>query len=153
MRVGPMPIFAAERLVRILEKSGHEAEILPSGEEFKPEEQVTAHPRIESQANLCHVEFNDEHLPLIRDELVRLALVVEHDEVSTGDELDGTDWMCAECNHVATLAGLCPTHRKPLITFEEYAILKRSTSNTIPPWMMALFIAALAGGFWIFSGK
>lgn len=153
MRVGPMPIFAAEKLLRILEKSGREAEILPSGEEFKPENQVTAHPRIESQANLCHVEFDEGDLPLIKAELVRLALLVEHDQVSTGDELDGTDWMCLECGHVATEAGHCPTHRQPLVTFEDYALAKRSTSNTIPPWLMAALIVVLAAGFFMFSRR
>jgi len=151
VRVGPMPIFAAEKLIRTLEKSGHEGEILPSGEEFKPDTEITAHPRIESQANLCYVEFDEAHLPVVRADLVRLALLVEHDQVSTGDELDGTDWMCLECGHTAPAAGLCPTHRTPLITFEDYAIAKRSTSNTIPSWLIMAIAAGIAAAFWIFS--
>lgn len=133
MRVGPMPLIAADKLMRILRKHGHEAQLEMSGDVFTPEEQKTAHPRTESPADLCYVEFDEAYLEFVRADLVRLALISDDEMVSTGDELDGTDWMCPKCGKAFDHPGQCPTHNVALITFEDFAKGKTDTSGKLSP--------------------
>lgn len=143
MRVGPMPIIAADKLLRILAKNGHEAEIVMSGEIFTPEEQKTAHPRTESPADQAYVDFDENYLEFIKADLVRLALVHDEEHVSTGDELDAVDWMCPKCGATFEQQGMCPTHAVPLVTFEDFAAAKRSQSSAMPPWLIVLLVGIL----------
>lgn len=141
MRVGPMPIIAADKIVRVLRKHGHDGEITMSGEEFKPEEQL-AHPRVEQLKDLCFVDFDEQYLPLVKPDLIRLALIQDEEHVSTGDELDAVDWICATCGKTFEQQGLCPEHATPLVTFEDYAREKRSKSSAMPPGLVYALIAA-----------
>lgn len=143
MRVGPMPIIAADKLIRTLAKNGHEAELVMSDEVFTPEEQKTAHPRTEKLADLAYVDFDENYLEFIKPDLVRLALIHNEDMVSTGDELDAVDWMCPKCGKTFEQQGMCPTHAIPLVTFEDYAASKREQSSAMPPWMIVLLVGIL----------
>lgn len=143
MRVGPMPIIAADKLLRTLEKNGHEAQIIMSGELFSPEDQKTAHPRTENLADLAYVDFDEQFLEFIKPDLIRLALIHNEEMVSTGDELDAIDWMCPKCGKAFEHPGLCPTHGMPLVAFEEYAAGKSSSSTAMPPWMIALVVGVI----------
>lgn len=149
MRVGPMPIHAADKLLRILEKNSLEGEILATGEVIENKNEVSAHPRIESPADLVFVEFDDSALDLLRPDLIRLALIDE--SVSTGDELDGEDWMCPQCGKVFEHQGKCPTHDLQLVTFEDYAAAKKTKSNTLDPVSMIVIAAIVIGVIYMMS--
>ncbi len=142
MRVGPMPIIAADKILRVLRKAGQDGEITMTGDEFKPEEQI-AHPRVEQLKDLCFVDFDDQFLPLIKPDLVRLALIADDDHISTGDELDAVDWICPTCTKTFEQQGMCPVHAIPLVTFEDYASAKRSKSSAMPSWLIVLIVGAL----------
>lgn len=67
------------------------------------------------------------------------------------DELDGEDWMCPKCGKTFEHPGKCPTHDLQLVTFEEYASGKKTEATTLPPSLMFLVIAAIAGAVYYFS--
>jgi hypothetical protein len=143
MRVGPMPITAADKLLRILNKSSLEGEILASAEVAEGNNDESSHPRIESTANLVYVEFDDSALDLLRPDLVRLALIDE--SVATGDELDGEDWVCPKCGKTFELPGMCDKHDLSLVTFEAYAAAKRTQPNTLDPMTVVIIVAIIGG--------
>lgn len=149
MRVGPMPIHAADKILRTLKKNGLEGELLSGGEEFTPEEQKTGHPRTESPADLVYVEFEDSALELLRADLIRLALLDE--SVATGDELEGEDWMCPKCGKSFEHPGKCPTHDLDLVTFEDYAAGKRNETNPVNPGVMIIIVAAIGAVLYYLS--
>lgn len=149
MRVGPMPIHAADKILRTLKKNGLEGELHAGGEQFTPEEQKTGHPRTESPADLVYVEFEESALELLRPDLIRLALLDE--AVATGNELEGEDWMCPKCGKVFEHQGRCPTHDEALVTFETYAAAKKAQSNTLDPVTMTIIIAIVAGVIYMMS--
>lgn len=149
MRVGPMPIHAADKILRTLKKNGLDGELIAGDIEFKPEEQKTGHPRVESPADLVYVEFEDSALELLKPDLIRLALYDE--SVATGDELTGTDWMCPKCGKSFDHPGKCPTHQLDLVTFEDYAAGKRTETSPVNPLVMVVVIAAIAGAIYWFN--
>ncbi len=149
MRVGPMPIHAADKLLRILEKNSLEGEILATGEIIENKNEVTSHPRIESPKDLVFVEFEDSALELLRPDLIRLALIDE--SVSTGDELDGEEWVCPQCGKVFDHQGKCPAHDRVLVTFEAYAAEKKAKSNALDPVSMIVITAIVIGVIYMMS--
>ncbi len=149
MRVGPMPIHAADKLLRILEKNSLEGEILSSGEIIDNKNDVTNHPRIESPADLVYVEFDDSALELLRPDLIRLALIDE--SVSTGDELDGEEWVCPQCGKIFDHQGKCSIHDLTLVSFEEYAAAKKAKSSALDPVSMVIITAIVIGVLYMMS--
>lgn len=149
MRVGPMPIHAADKLMRVLKKNGREGELFSSGEHFTPEEQKTGHPRTESPADLLYLEFPDDALELLRADLIRLALLDE--SMPTGNELEGEDWVCPKCGKTFEQQGRCPTHDEALVTFEQYAAAKKTESNTLDPVTMVIVTAVIVAAIYYFT--
>jgi hypothetical protein len=153
MRVGPMPIIAADKIIRILRKNGHEAELEMNAEVLTSDERNTNHPRTETPEELCYVTFDDAYLEFVRAELVRLGLIVDAEMVSTGDELEGTDWMCPKCHKAFVEPGACPTHAIPLVTFEDYATGKSGEANKMSPMSMVLIVLIAAAAFYVMSKR
>lgn len=151
MRVGPMPLLSADKLMRVLEKNGHEAELIMSGDIYTPEDQKTAHPRTEQLKDLCYIDFDEAYIEFVRPDLVRLALLPDEEHVSTGDELEGTDWMCPTCGKSFDHPGKCPTHQLELITFEDFASGKRTQSTAIPTWLLLVLMGAGVALFMYFK--
>ena len=149
MRVGPMPIHAADKILRTLKKHGLEGDLQSGGEQFTPEEPNTEHPRTESPADLVYVEFDDAALELLRPDLIRLALL--DDSVATGDELDGEEWLCPKCGKSFDHSGKCPTHQLELISFDDFAAGKRGAANPVNPVVMILIITAVGGALYYFN--
>ncbi len=150
MRVGPMPIIAADKILRTLRKHGQDGEIVMTGEEFQPEEQL-AHPRVEQLKDLCFVDFDEQFLALVKPDLIRLALIADEDHVSTGDELDAVDWICPTCGKTFEQQGMCPVHAIPLVTFEDYATAKRAKSSAMPPGLVYVLIALAGAAYYFFK--
>lgn len=139
MRVGPMPLVAADKLMRILRQNGHEASL-------EMGEGTSGAVRIEDPGDLYYIDFDESYLEVIRPELVRLALIVDDEMIATGDELEGTDWMCAKCGPRVSYEhpGNCPIHGLPLVSFEDFARGNAEQKKTHPATLI-MWLIALAG--------
>lgn len=153
MRVGPMPLIAADKIMKILARNGYEAQLEVAGAPLDEDELKTADARTESPADLCYVTFEDSYLEFVRADLIRLALIEDHEMVSTGDELEGTDWMCPKCHKAFTEPGTCPTHGVPLVTFEDYARGKTAEENKMSPMTIVMIVLVALAVFYAMSKR
>lgn len=139
-----MPILAADKLLRLLEAAGHEAQLEMVDEIITREANDVEKGAKQKAAPLCFVDFEDGYLEVVRADLVRLGLMSSEELVSTGDELDGEEWLCPKCSRTFEASGLCPDHQVPLVTFEQYAGGAKTKAEPMPPWLIAVFAAAIA---------
>lgn len=147
MRVGPMPILAADKLIRTLKSQGHEAEIEMADEIITPEgdDEAASETRGKPKAQpVCFVSFDEGYLEFIRGDLIRLGLMSSEDLVSTGDELDGEEWLCPKCGKAFEKPGKCPEHDLQLVTFEDYAGGAKAKADAMPQWMVMIFALVIA---------
>lgn len=136
--------MAADKLMRVLRANGHEAELDMTDEVITRDAAEVEQSAAAKPEGLCFVEFDENYLEFIRADLIRLGLMSSEDLVSTGDELDGEEWLCPKCGKVFEAAGSCPRHQIPLVTFEDYAGGAKAKADTMPPWLVAILVAVFA---------
>ena len=115
------------------------------------------------QWDFIFIEMDEANLPLIQKDLETMGLWHSRQPAKSPDspngsfpepetlppELEGTDFMCPDCNHTSTSEGLCPQHRTRLIEYSDWVKLKKEKDSFYERWIFRGFILA-AVGFYIY---
>jgi rubrerythrin len=143
-----MPIMAADKLMRVLRANGHEAQLEMTDEVITRDAADVEESAAGKPPTLCFVEFDEAYLEFIRGDLIRLGLMSSEDLISTGDELDGEEWLCPKCGKSFDAPGKCPLHQLELVTFEDYAGGAKAKADTMPPWLVGILVAVFAAAIY-----
>ncbi|HVK61617.1 MAG TPA: hypothetical protein VM432_08710 [Bdellovibrionales bacterium] len=134
MKIGPINPIVFGRLRDLLEAKGHEFDVqidegvkedprlaVPSSDDpVLPRRQyVAAEPYIT-------IDISDQAFEDIRSELERFELMPPTDEF---EMMDDPEYHCPRCDHTQDSPARCPKHGLVLVSFEEWAALRRQSGE------------------------